>query len=218
MDIFLERDILEDIVELKRLDTTLNGFHRYTKVRLEDNLYQNLSSMATALRPLYYQSPQQIGTRLGIDPYDLFLFKPEETRYFNTRSPYTRAYYVQGSNRDQLIDFAFAQNINPRWNIGFDYRRQNSNRIFGGDNTEILADHIGFTAFTSYVSKNQRYTLLYNYAHLNQPVEESGGVLPNSELENDGLFEFLEADSQLGLTARSLQTQNNHHIYHQFEL
>lgn len=49
-------------------------------------------------------------------------------------------------------------------------------------------------------------------------VEESGGVLPNTAIENDGLFEFLEADSQLGLTARSVQTQNNHHIYHQFEV
>ena len=215
---FLERDVLEENKQLRIVDTSLNAFHQYTKVSTSKYFYQDLGSIATALRPIFYNSPELPGTRLGIDPYQLYAFTPKNVKYYDTKSPFTQAHYVQGSNADQSIDFIFSRNVNERWNLGFQYIRLNSNRLFGGDNNEILADNISFTAFTAYKSRNDRYTLLYHYAHLNQPVEESGGIELNSDLPNNGLFSFLEVDSNLGLSAESWQTQNNHHLYHQYKL
>ncbi|MDX2306029.1 MAG: putative porin [Microscillaceae bacterium] len=215
---FLERDILEDNGRLRIIDTTLNAFHQYNKVNGSRNFYQDLGSFGTALRPVFFQSPDRVGTRLGIDPYQAFAFGPDNVRYFDTKSPFTQAYYVQGTNADQSIDFVFSRNVNQYWNFGMHYIRLNSNRLFGGDNEEILADNISFTAFTGFYSKNKRYTFLYHYTHLNQPVEESGGVALDAALPNNGLFSFLESDANLGISAESWQTQNNHHIYHQYKL
>ncbi len=215
---FTERDIFEETGKKHYVDTTLEGFHQYTEKAEANHRFVNMGSFGTALRPVYYEAPRQIGTRLGISPYQPFAFTPENVRYFDTKSPFTHAYYVQGNTGDQMIHFMFSRSVNERWGLGFHYVRLNSNFLFGGDNNEIVSDHIRLAAHTSFQSKNRRYHLLYHYAHLNQPIEETGGVLLNPQLPENGIFAFREADANLGNSAESWQSQNNQHLYHQYRL
>lgn len=223
-EFFLEKQVLENSDKKAIVDTTLDTFHQFTIPNKTNYYYQNLGSPATALRPVFYQPPKEIGTLLGMNPYHLANFSPENVRYFDTRSPFTQVNYVQGGNGEQYIKFRFARSVNDRMNLGFNYTRFNTNFLFGGDSNEILSDLIKGYAHFSFTSKNTRYRVLYHYVHLNQMVEETGGVRLDTTLENNGLFSFRDAESILqsstaeGVSARTRQTHNNHHIYQQFRL
>ncbi len=216
----LEQDVLDDIDTLRALDTTLNSFHQYNLVNSNNNMYQDLASMGTAMRPIYYQTPTQIGTTLGINPYLPYTQTPDKIRYYDTKSPYTKAAFALGLRGDQMVNFLFARNIGENWNIGFEYRRLNSDKQFGRGITEadkVSADHHDFIAHLSYFSKNGRYKMLYHYSHLNQMTAETGGIYLKPGDTRDSVFGFqLETVNLQG--ANGWQTQSNHHLYQEFKL
>lgn len=217
--VYYEWDIMDGNERKNTVDTSLNALHQFNHVNKFNNFYQDLGSWGTALRPMFYFSPTQIGTLAGINAYQPFLFTPQNVRYFDTKSPFTNAYYVQGARGDQSIDFIYTRNINPNWNIGANYIRLNSNRQYGAEsNRDVAADHISTVIFTSYLSKNKKYRLLYHFSHLNQTVKETGGVLLKPAEENNGIFGYIEADANLGQAAQSWQTRNIQHLYHHYAL
>ncbi|EAY31680.1 putative porin [Microscilla marina] len=223
---FLEKDLLQNRDTLRMVDTSLNATHQYDMVQRLDNMYQDLGLIGTAIRPIYFQMPEQIGTQLGMDAYQPYVLHPDKVKYFNTRSPFTQALYGQNTRGNQKIHFRYTRNINERFNIGLLYRRENTHKQFGGETTrDLAADHHSLAIHAAYQSKNKRYRLLYNFAHLNQMVQEQGGIvlgesdtLANGEVRVDSLFGYELEASQLGLTARSWQTQNTHHLYHEYAL
>jgi hypothetical protein len=216
---FLERDILDDIIKLQTIDTSLNAFHQFNHVNRQQNFYQDLGGWGTAMRPMFYTPPTQIGTLVGINAFQPFAFTPQNVKYFDTKSPFIDAYYVQGATGDQAIDFTYTRNVNARWNVGGRYVRLNSNKQFGAaTGRDPLADHISTVIFTAYQSKNKKYRLLYHFAHLNQQVKETGGVQLDPTIENNNIFGYRNADARLGNSAQSWQTQNHHHLYHHYAL
>ncbi len=214
---FTEKDIFENTGRRYTLDTTVFTLHHYTAVQKSENFLQNLGSFGTAVRPVFYQDPEFMGSRSGIDPYRIFAFRPDNVRYYDTKSPFTMTDYSQNSEGDIKIYFQFTQNINPNWNVGFRYNRFNSDKIFDGFAQDELADHISVYLHNYLQSKDEKYQLLYFFAHLNQQVEESGGIQPDSTLPDDGLFPLNEANSFLGSSAQTRHRQNHHHIYHQYK-
>ncbi|NJL12146.1 MAG: putative porin [Microscillaceae bacterium] len=216
---YQELDVLEGKAGPYGVDTSLHNFHRYFDTQKQENLSQNLGTFASIMRPLFFDPSPTLGTRLGLDGYDFFTFFPENIRYFDTKSPFTQAYYVQGANSDTEIHFLFARNINPRWNIGFHYVRQNTNRVFGTSQPDDrLVDALRFVAFTGYSSENGKYRILYHLSALNHDDSETGGVEPNPALPNEGFYSNREADAQLDRTARSRQSRTYHHLYQQYAL
>ncbi len=218
-EFFLEKSLLDDSGIQSTVDTSIQNFHRYTYPQRHQNQYQDLGVIGTAMRPVFFELPTQIGARLGLDNYRLLGHLPENVKYYNTKSPFTQAYYVQGSNSDQELTFLYARNINERWNVGFKYGRVTSNRQFGSAFSEDrLGDAIRFLLFTSYQSENKKYQLLYHFAHLNLSMGETGGVEPNPELPNNGLFSFREVDARLKQTADSRESISSQYLFHQYSL
>ena len=223
---FLERDLLFNRDTLYIIDTSLNNVHRYEMVQRLDYLYQDLGLMGTAMRPIYYQMPQQIGTTLGMNAYQPYVYSPDRVKYFNTRSPFTHANYAQNTRGNQKIYFRYTRNINEHLNVGLHYRRENTFKQFGGQTTrELATDHHSLAVQAAYLSKNKRYQLLYHFSHLNQIVFEQGGIETSAadssadgKIVADSLFGYEFENPFLGLTARSWQTQNTHHLYHQYRL
>ena len=223
---FLERDLLFNRDTLYIIDTSLNNVHRYDMVQRHENLYQDLGLMGTAIRSIYYRMPQQIGTTLGMDAYQPYVYGPDQVKYFNTRSPFTHADYAQNTRGNQKIYFRYTRNINENLNVGLHYRRENTFKQFGGQSTrELATDHQSLALQAAYISKNKRYKLLYHFSHLNQIVFEQGGIFTsaadsnaNGEIIADSLFGYEFEIPFLGLTARSWQTQNTHHLYQEYSL
>lgn len=217
--IFKEIDILDDTKKTFQLDTLLDNLHHFNLVQKSNYQYQDLGSWGTALRNMYYQAPHQIGARVGIDAYRPYLFTPENVEYYDTKSPFIRLNYVQGTTGDQSANFIYARNVNKRLSFTLNYKRTNSNKIFGADNPrDVLADQTNLYLASQYESKNKKYRLLFHYSHLNQVVNEQGGIVTNGDLPDSGRFTYREVVAKLENRARSWQTHNNFHLYQQYKI
>ena len=59
----------------------------------------------------------------AIMSFQPYAYQTMDVKYFDTKSPYTDMYIALGGNNQNILRFDMAQNINPRWNVGFDVQR-----------------------------------------------------------------------------------------------
>src|SRR5688572_8802071 len=118
---FFEEDVFLNRKVLYTIDTAKWDFHRFNFVQRNNNFYQDLGNMGTAMRPVYDQVTDHIGTSSGFTPYDTY-WTSEPPKYYDTKSPYSNMKVILGGKGRSLTRITFSRNINPRWNMGFNYR------------------------------------------------------------------------------------------------
>ena len=227
----LEDDIFNNRQKLYTLDTTMDEVHRFTYVQRSQNLYQDLGTLGTPMRSVFLPVPQQLGAQSGYTVFDPYAFQPMGVKYFNTKSPYSDMYIALGGHNQNILRFEMAQNINPRWNVGFNVQRFTSQKQFGTSGTndpyKLLAQNWGVLLHTNYRSKNDKYTLLANFINMNHSVDEQGGVLPGQTADLQPIIYNYTGDPRLRSGSSSTQgpqgphgweRRNNTHVYHQYIL
>lgn len=226
-----EEDLLNNRDSTYAVDTLLDNLHSYNFVNRFGNRYADLGNLGTALRPVFYVPPAQIGTYLGINAFAPYAFEAEQVKYYDTKSPYTNVRYVQGGLFQQLFEAGHSRNINPRWNVGFDYRRIVAPKQFAyqppARREERMIDHHAVVAYTRWMSEDSLYHALLHFSHLNHTQNEVGGLLDSlsaNRRQEDLLDDFAEtgssqlAPSQGGQQlVRSIDFRNRWHLYHQYK-
>ena len=212
---YYERDVFYNRQVLHSIDTFIHNYHRKSNyVQNNNNLYQDLGNIGTAIRPIYYQTPSQIGATSGFHVYDLY-WDTEAIRYFDTKSSYTNMQLILGGKGRSLTRATFSRNINPRWNFGFTYRglfvdKQIQRR---GKNDRITRSNY-YDAFTSYQNKDSTYRLFVNFRRMFHRVNEFGGVRPD---DSTRLLDYFDVNARPWLTtASSEDLRTNFHLFHQF--
>jgi hypothetical protein len=215
----LEKDMLANRKTTYRVDTLIDNFHNYNFVNRFGNRYTDLGNLGTPLRSVFYSPPPQIGTYLGIDVYDKYMYNPEDIRYYDTKSPYTNLYYVQGGLQQALFNVDFSRNILPNWNAGINYLRLTSPRQFGISNygEDRQTDHHAFAFHTRYFTKDSTYQVIGHFSHLNHEMKDQGGIVQEGDdtLSLDSLFNYRDEQQKLHQT-RAKDFRNNFHVYHQY--
>lgn len=221
---FLEEDVVNNRKRLYTIDTTLSGIHNYNFVQRNKNLYQDLGNIGTAIRPVFYKAPEQIGTLLGFDAYTLYDIKSSKVRYYNTKSPFSSIIYVPGGGDQDLLQFELSRNVDSLWNIGLNVQRISANKTLvdkttTGDNTAI--SHWDFTIHSNYQTKNKKYSLLAFVNLADRNINDQGGlVLEQNPTQNrlNTYGEMLELDGNKPLltTAYSRDKSYNLHLYHEY--
>ena len=224
----LEEDIFNNRKKLYTMDTTMDNVHRYTYVQRSQNLYQDLGALGTPIRPVYVQEPTQLGAQSGYSVFDPYAYQTMGVKYFNTKSPFTDMYVALGGNNQNILRFDMAQNINPRWNVGFNAQRFTSQKQFGTSGTndpfKLLAQNWAVVLHTNYTSKNEKYTLLAHFNNMNHSVDEQGGVLPGLTGDRVPIIYNYTGDPRLRSGVPSVQgphgweIRNDYHAYHQYVL
>ncbi|CCH53925.1 hypothetical protein BN8_03059 [Fibrisoma limi BUZ 3] len=223
----LESDILNNRRRLYTTDTLLDGVDRYTYVQRSRYLFQDLGNLGTPIRPIFPSEPPQIGAQTGYYVFEPFQYQTMQVKYYDTKSPFTDMYLVLGGRNQNILRFDFAQNITPRWNVGFAVQRFTSQKQFGtrgsNDPNKLLAQNWGFLAHTNYRSKNKKYTLLLHFINMNHSIDEQGGVLPGLRIETGAERDTVEVpydytgNSRL-VFANGRELRNDWHLYQQFVL
>ena len=224
----LEDDIFNNRRKLYTLDTTMDEVHRFTYVQRSKNMYQDLGELGTAMRPVFLQVPQQLGAQSGYYVFSPYAYQSQDVKYFDTKSPYTDMYIALGGNNQNILRFDMAQNISPRWNVGFDVQRFTAQKQFGtsgnNDPYKLLAQNWGVQLHTNYRSKNSKYTLLANFINMNHSVDEQGGVLPGQTAGGELIPYNYTGDSRLRSGTTNTQgphgweIRNNTHVYQEYIL
>ena len=210
-DIKYNRDNLQEV------DSTIGDMHRFSMVERLKYKYQNLGNLGTALRPVFYNLPAQVGIRSGYDAYVPYYITPDKVEFYDTKSPYTQLDVVLGGKGRAVTDVRHARNITPYWNAGFRFHKINADKqvaSFGkGDN------HATSTAYyihSDYQSPNGKYRGLMSLTRSNHKVWEQGGVLIP---EGDPINLYFDKDADVRLSdAQSQDYRIGLHLYNHYKL
>lgn len=215
---FFEKDIKRNNLILYPQDTALNNFHNYEPVGKSNWKYQDLGNIGSASKPIYYEIPDVIGTRSGFSVYDLYYHAPENNKYFDTKSPFTEMSAFFGGGQRNMLDLAFARNINSRWNVGFDLHtiraRKTLNPVARDDNMVVQNS---YSLHTNYRSENGKYWFLGNFSRMLHKVNEIGGIIPPKEDSTSVYFTYEDAKVWLSNTQAS-DLRQEYRFYHEYSV
>lgn len=222
-----EQDVLEGRYIEQRIDTAIQNMQNERYWYQDTAFYQHLGNIGTAAKPLFFQMPTRIGVRLGKNVFDRYAYNPEKINYYDTRSPYSQLYYIQGQRGEQVFEGIYARNITKRWNAGLGYQIQGGDRQIGtpgsrGRRGDPLTRNRAFKAFTHYRSENDRYNLFANFTLQRIEQIETGGIRPGvneqGEVEPpDSLFRY-EFETLYLSQATNQESRSNTHLMQIYKL
>jgi len=224
---FLEEDVFNNRKKLYTIDTVIDAVHNYNFIQRNKNLYQDLGNLGTAIRPIFYKAPEQIGTLLGYNAFSLYTFKPNQVRYFNTKSPFSNIIYVPGGGQQDLLQFELSRNIDSLWNVGINVQRITANKPLidntaTADNSAI--NHWDFMVHSNYQTKNKKYSLLAYFNLSDHNSNDQGGVVQENYTDTVGKVKTRTLQEMLSYTgnrplltvAATRDKSYNVHIYHEY--
>ena len=215
---FFEKDIKRNNLILYPQDTSLNNFHNYAPVSKSNWKYQDLGNIGSATKPIFYEVPDVIGATSGFGAYDLYFHAPEKNKYFDTKSPFTEMSAYFGGGQRNMLDIAFARNVNPRWNIGFDFHtiraRKTLNPVARDDNMTVQNS---YSLHTNYRSENGKYWFLGNFSRMLHRVNEIGGIIPPDVDSTSVYFTYEDAKVWLSNTQAS-DLRQEYRFYHEYSI
>ncbi len=143
--------------------------------------YINLGNIGTPGRDLVFAPRMISGWDAGWHSLDNYVYRPEDTRFYNTTKPYSEIGYLLGSKTEQLIDLQHTQNILPNWNIALEYRLISSPGSFQNENS----NHNNYRGSSWYQSPNKRYQNFIIIVGSKLQVSENGGLVDFRDLSSD---------------------------------
>jgi hypothetical protein len=218
---FYEEDVFYNRNIVHLIDTSIRNFHRYNHAQRNAYAYQDLGTISTAIRPIFYQAPETIGVRSGFEGYDVY-WSEDRIRYFDTKSPYSNMNLVLGGKGRSLTKASISRNINPRWNVGIDFRgmfidKQVPERTGKGD--RITRSH-NYDFYTTFQSKDSSYRLFTSYRRMFHQVNEPGGVqIENGSIPLADDSRYFDKNARTWLSAaHSNDLRSNYHLHHQYQV
>uniref|UniRef100_UPI0040484F98 putative porin n=1 Tax=Algoriphagus sp. TaxID=1872435 RepID=UPI0040484F98 len=215
---FYEQAIKRNSLVLYEVDTLLTNFHNYDPIAKSGWKYQDLGNIGSAAKPVYFGLPDQIGLSSGFDAYDLYFKDPSTRKFYDSKSPFTEMAAFFGGGHRNMLDLSFARNVNPRWNLGFDFSTQRVRKTL---NPSQRDDHMvvqnGYAFHTNYRSENGRYWLLGSFSRMKHVVNEIGGIIPPA-VDTTSIY-FTYEDAKVWLQqSRARELRQEYHLYQEFKL
>jgi len=210
-------DILNNKDNLTKVDSTIGKMHKFSVVEKHNYKYQNLGNLGTALRPVFYEPPTQIGIRSGYDAYVPYYITAEEIEYFDTKSPFTPLDVVVGGTGRAVTNIKHTRNITPYWNAGFHYRKINADKqVASQGRNDNQSSSTAYYIHMDYQSPKGKYQGVVSLSRLNHRVIEQGGIaIPEGAPVND----YFDDNANVRLTnAQSRDFRIGAHIYNHYKL
>ncbi|MEM8895875.1 MAG: putative porin [Bacteroidota bacterium] len=200
------------------IDTILTDVERFTVRDRSGNTYQDLGNNGTAMWSTFYELPQNIGLQSGYNAYDPYVKNPEDFRYYDTKSPFIDLYAGLGGTGRSIVDFNFARNVKPHWNVGFGIQRLTSDKQIGPLQNEGDRNAVSSTLnfFNYYHSQDNKYTLIANIMYFDHEVIETGGVEVGEDTTRNALFQYEDAILKL-YNANSSDLRMQIHQYQEYK-
>ncbi|WP_372755596.1 putative porin [Labilibaculum sp.] len=186
-----------------KLDTVLGSHQNYNPIFQKRISNTYLGNLGSAYESNIYKDRAE-DRFLFFTPYRDYMLKPEDIVFYNTTTPYTSVSYETGGSSGQaenLLKVLHTQNITPDWNSGIKYDLISTDGQYQNQATKLY--DISF--FSTY--KKDRYDLSFVMNQNNITNEENGGLVDDSDLEDNEDPENLEIsldDSSSKLTNYNL--------------
>ena len=113
-----EKDLKHSDTLYHFIDTTIYDAENFEFKKKWARNYYDLGNNGTALNPVFYEIPKQIGRTTGFSAYDPYEKTADQVKYYDTKSPFMDLYVGFGGVGRNIVDFSFSRNVNPRFNFG----------------------------------------------------------------------------------------------------
>ncbi len=170
-----------DSVRQYKLDSSISDFTRRFPV---PGTFINLGNVGTAARSVLFSPNFSAGFDPGLHAFDIYKYRLEKVRFFNTTRPYSEITYQLGSRVEQIIELMHTQNIRPNWNAAFQYRLINSPGFFKNQKT----NHNNYLLNSWFQSKNKRYNNYFVLLGNKMQSAENGGIVDTSDYLNNSIY------------------------------
>jgi hypothetical protein len=144
-----------------------------------------LGNDGSATKSLLFSTPLRSGWDPGFHSLDVYKWKVENVRFFNTPRPYTELGYMLGASQEQMIEILHTQNIRPHWNASFQYRLLSAPGIFRNQKN----NHNSYQFASWYQSPDKRYNNYFVIINNKLEAGESGGILSDKDYLNNSIYE-----------------------------
>jgi len=158
------------------LDSNINDFTRRFPIPAT-HIY--LGNNGAATRSIVFEPGDQAGFDPGFHAFDVYKWKMDKVRFFNTTRPFTELGYVLASRAEQIIDILHTQNFKPYWNISLNYRLINAPGFFRNQKT----NHNNYLFTSWYQSPNKRYNNYFVLLGNRLQSGENGGIKNTADLD-----------------------------------
>ena len=214
---YFEHDVFLNRQKFYFIDTVIRDFHRFNYVQRNLNVYQDLGNIGTAIRPIFYQTPEVIGASSGFQAYDLY-WDSEQIKFYDTKSPYSNMKIILGGKGRSITKASFSRNINPRWNFGFNYRgllidKQVQRQNKGDRNVRSTY----YDLYTAYQTKDSSYRAFVTFRRTTHEADEYGGIRKTND--DFQYKDYFKENAQPSLQeASSTELRMQFHLFHQYEV
>ncbi|MBN2669708.1 MAG: hypothetical protein JXR60_10815 [Bacteroidales bacterium] len=197
------------------LDTFLHGFQNYNPIYKQDFYYAFNGTAGQAAENTFFLNRPNLDF-IFWEPYAAYLFRPNNTQFYNTKQQYTHFQYFTNftkKNNLQNIDLLHTQNITHYLNLGIQYRLLSADGEYQAQKT---SNHF-FRAFGSLQKHNYEAYIVYHYNKLNAYL--NGGLTSDTLLDNNNLTYsdrklhpvFLD-DSKNAILGRNLNLRHHYNL------
>jgi Putative porin len=162
------------------LDSSINQFRHFPLPWQ----YMHLGNVGNAAKSMVFAPNMNPGWDAGFHAYDVYAFRLEDTRFYNTTRPFSELGYVLGSKTEQNIHLLHTQNIRPNWNAAFQYRLVNLPGLFKNQKT----NHNNYRLSSWYQGKRKRYTTYFILQSNKLESSENGGLTNESNLDSTQIY------------------------------
>ena len=166
-----------DSSRLQKIDSEVYNF--YLRYPLSPT-YVDFGNLGTESHDLIFNPFMKPGWDGGWHALDPYVFKVEDSRFYNTTKPYSELGYLLGSHSEQMINLVHTQNITQNWNAFFQYRLVSSPGTFGNQNTT----HNNYRFSSWYKSNNKRYQAFLLMLGSKLIAAESAGIQSSAFLDS----------------------------------
>lgn len=146
--------------------------------------YINLGNNGTASRSILFSPFLQSGWDPGFHAFDVYKWKLEKVRFFNTTRPYSELNYMLASRAEQVIELLHTQNIKPNWNFLLQYRLINAPGFFKNQKT----NHNNYLFTSWFQTVNKRYNAYLVLLGNKLQAGENGGIQDTANFLDDPVY------------------------------
>jgi hypothetical protein len=222
-----ERDYFTGQGRYRPLDTAIRDFHRWMRVQQLDNMYHDLGNNGTAMNSIFPEAGET-GADPGYKAYSQYI-KAYDLKVYDTKSPFTRMYFIWGSRGRAVTDAEYSRNITPKWNVSFSYRALLSDKLVlrQGKGDRQVIEHY-YDIHSHYSTPKDFYKVRIKYQRIRHRVRENGGlIITSGDSTYNAYFDDQQVAPRLRVARNAEQINNVHlqhqlgpkqaHVYHQFD-
>lgn len=164
-----------------RLDTSVSDFFKRFPIPAS-HIY--LGNIGNASKSLLFSPSFKPGFDAGFHAFDIYTWTLEDAKFYSTTRPYSELNYFLGTRSEQMIEILHTQNVQPSWNISFNYRMINSPGFFKNQKT----NHHNYFLTSRLQSKNLRYNNYFVLIGNKLNSSENGGIVDTSDILDDPIY------------------------------